>query len=83
MMIRVKLFAMLEDKLPPGSEDNTGRLDVPEGTTTRQVVDLLRIPLSMATLAMVDGVHLTPGEFQRRPLREGETLAIFPPIAGG
>ncbi|HKI99472.1 MAG TPA: MoaD/ThiS family protein [bacterium] len=83
MKIKLKLFAMLASRLPPGSEDHTMELEVPEGTTPRQVVERLNIPRALATLALVDGVHLTAGEIEAHPLHEGETLAIFPPIAGG
>ncbi len=83
MKIKLKLFAMLEERLPPGSDDNTMELEVPEGTTASQIVDRMKIPRAMATLAMVDGVHLTPAAFERQALHAGETLAIFPPIAGG
>jgi molybdopterin synthase sulfur carrier subunit len=83
MKIKLKLFAMLADRLPPGSEDHTTVLEVAPGTTARQVAERMGIPLALASLTMLDGVHLTHEQFDRRPLQEGETLAIFPPIAGG
>jgi sulfur carrier protein ThiS len=83
MRIKLKLFAMLTERLPPGSVDHTTELEVPEGATARQVVERLHIPPELASLALVDGVHLTRRQFAERTLHEGETLAIFPPIAGG
>lgn len=83
MRIQVKLFAMLTQWLPPGGADHTAELHVPEGATAHMVVDQLHIPPALATLAMVDGEHLNREEYEHRPLHEGETLAIFPPIAGG
>jgi molybdopterin converting factor small subunit len=47
------------------------------------VLEQLQIPHELACLLMIDGVHLTRAEVRERPLRDGETLAIFPPIAGG
>ena len=83
MRIKLKLFAMLSDRLPPGSEDHTMDLEVPDGVTAEQVVEQLEIPPELASLSLVDGVHLNRRQFAQRPLQEGETLAIFPPIAGG
>lgn len=83
MMIKVKLFAMLQDRLPPGAKDHTMEVEVEEGATPQQVVDMLRIPPEMAHLVLVDGLHLIPAERNVRRLLPGETLAIFPPVAGG
>ena len=51
--------------------------------TPRRVIDQLGIPASMAHLVLIGGVHLLPAEIESRPLQEGESLSIFPPIAGG
>ena len=83
MKIKLKLFAMLSERLPAGAEDHTMELEVPDGATTHQIVRLLGIPPELATLTLLDGVHLTQRERDERVLHEGETLAIFPPIAGG
>jgi molybdopterin synthase sulfur carrier subunit len=83
MKIKLKLFAMLSERLPAGSENHTMELEVPEGATPRQVVQQLGIPPELATLTLLDGVHLTQRQREERVLHEGETLAIFPPIAGG
>ncbi|MBI4081168.1 MAG: MoaD/ThiS family protein [Candidatus Lambdaproteobacteria bacterium] len=83
MRIKLKLFATLTALLPPGAQDHTIELELAEGTRVRAAIEQLRIPPELARLVMVDGFHLTPGEVEGRILREGETLAIFPPIAGG
>ena len=83
MRIKLRLFAMLETRLPPGSEDHTMELELPGSATARRVIEQMQIPPSMAPLVMIDGTHLPPAEIDQRPLQEGETLSIFPPIAGG
>jgi molybdopterin converting factor small subunit len=83
MRIKLKLFATLETLLPPGAQDHTIELELAEGTCPRAVIERMRIPPALAKLVMVDGFHLTPAEVEGRVLREGETVAIFPPIAGG
>lgn len=74
---------MLEDLLPPGSVDHTMDLELPAAATARQIIEQMKIPPALAHLVMVDGSHLTPAEIDHRPLHEGETVSIFPPIAGG
>jgi len=83
MRIKVKLYAMLAKYLPPGSEDHTALLDVPEGTTAHDLIVRMELPPALSTLVMVDGIHLTPKDVDHRLLQPGETVAIFPPIAGG
>jgi molybdopterin converting factor small subunit len=83
MHITLKLFAMLDHLLPPGSVDHTAELDVPPDTTARHIIEKFRIPPPLAHLVMIDGIHLLPKEVESRLLREGETIYIFPPIAGG
>jgi molybdopterin synthase sulfur carrier subunit len=83
MRIYLKLFAVLEKLLPPGTKDHTLELDVPEGTTPRAIIQRMQIPPPLANLVLVDGIHLLKEEIDTRKLQEGESLSIFPPIAGG
>lgn len=77
------MFAMLRSKLPPDSNGEDTELDVKEGTTPEQIIDQLEIPTQLAHLVMINGYHLLPDEIKNRGLKPGETLAIFPPVAGG
>ena len=83
MRIYVKLFAVLENRLPPGTKDHTLEMDVGAGTTARQIIESLQIPPALANLVLIDGVHLLKQEVDSRILKEGESVSIFPPIAGG
>lgn len=83
MLIKVKLFAMLREKLPPDSNGEDMEVEVGDGTTARGIIDQLQIPPELAHLVMINGYHLLPDEILSRPLKAGETLAIFPPVAGG
>lgn len=88
MRITFKLFAMLTDYLP---RDATGRpasgnaveVDLSEGTTVQQLVEHHALPAKWVHLVLLDGHYLPPAERAQRVLRDGETLAIWPPIAGG
>jgi sulfur carrier protein ThiS len=88
MRITFKLFAMLADHLPAQvdgnvREGNIVSFDVPEGTTVQQVVERFSLPAKLVHLVLIDGRYVEPGERASRVLVEGETLAIWPPIAGG
>ena len=81
--ITLKLFAMLEKFLPEGARRNEIRLAVPEGTTPAAIVAALDLPVALCAIVLVDGVFVDPEIRADRPLVEGETLSIWPPIAGG
>lgn len=83
MKVKVKLFAMLRDKLPADSNGEDTELEVNDGATAEQIILRLDIPPQLAHLVMIDGYHLLPDEIKTRGLKPGETLAIFPPVAGG
>ena len=83
MIVRVNLYAMLRDMLPPESDGEGLDLEVEEGTTPQQIIDQLEIPEVMAHLVMLDGFHLIPDEVKNRAIKIGEIMSIFPPIAGG
>nr|VFJ69062.1 MAG: Molybdopterin converting factor, small subunit [Candidatus Kentron sp. FW] len=83
MKIKLKLFASLGKYLPTGAVHNTVELEVPEGATIQAILDRTGVPAESVKLVFVDGVHQFIEELDRRPLASGETLAIWPPVAGG
>jgi sulfur carrier protein ThiS len=85
MKIIFKLHATLRDYLPAEATHHRTRLeiDVPEGTTVQQVIDRYDMPSNLVHLVLVDGVYLDKSIRSARVLKEGEALAIWPPVAGG
>ena len=73
--IQLKLFAALSGFTP----DNPDRVAVDPGTSVRQLLDRLEIPVAKAHLIFIDGVKKT---LDTR-LDGGERVGIFPPVAGG
>ncbi len=47
MKVEVKLFANFREFLPPGSDKYACWLDLDEGTTINQVLEKLKIPMSI------------------------------------
>jgi sulfur carrier protein len=76
--IAVRLFATLTVHLPT-EEGNSATIDVPEGTTVDQVIRSLGIPDETPRIAVINGLDADPEE----SLQDGDTLSVFPPLAGG
>lgn len=84
MKVTFKLFASLQDYLPVEAKmKNALELDLPEGATIQQVIERFGLPQKSCHLALIDGHFVPPAERTSRPLQDGNTLAIWPPIAGG
>lgn len=83
MRIRLKLFATLGQFLPPGATANAVDVDLPEGATAHAALDRFKVPRGMLHLVMVNGVYLDAPARDGRPLADGDTLAAWPPVAGG
>jgi sulfur carrier protein ThiS len=84
MRITFKLFATLQDYLPAeAKKTNALALDLAEDTTVAQIIERFSLPPKLVHLVLIDGTFVPPTERAGRTLREGETLAIWPPVAGG
>ncbi len=79
MHVIVKLHATLRKYLPPGSADNTVRLDMPEHATVADMLAQAGIPLEHAKMMVSNGERLEP----QSVLRDGQEVNLFPPLAGG
>ncbi len=82
--ITFKLFATLQDYLPAeAKKTNALTLDLDDGTSVAQLVERFALPLKLVHLVLIDGNFVPPAERAGRVLKDGETLAIWPPVAGG
>jgi len=83
MKIELKLYASLSRYLPPGAKQHKVTLDVAEGMTPAQLIEDRKLPKEACFLLLRNGVYLTPAERETTPIKEGDAIAIWPPIAGG
>ena len=84
MQINFKLFALLQDYLPAEAKrTNSLSIEVAETTTVMDVIARFSLPLKMVHLVLIDGHFVAPDERATRTFKEGETLSIWPPVAGG
>ena len=80
MKLDVRLFAFLRDHAGTGRIE----LDLPEGSTVADLLEAVRRFPGLATLpggtaVAVEQEYADP----TRPLRDGEEVALIPPVAGG
>ncbi|MCB1754593.1 MAG: MoaD/ThiS family protein [Gammaproteobacteria bacterium] len=83
MKITLKLYATLSDLLPPGAARNAAQIEVPDGASLNWVIREYRVPQEMAHLVLLNGLFHCDSERDEIILSEGDTLAIWPPVAGG
>jgi molybdopterin converting factor small subunit len=82
--VEVRLFAGLREKVP---EALRGRatLELPDAASLQDLLDSLEIEPRMAQMVLVNGVQVPrdPAARSAHRLGAGDTVAIFPPVAGG
>ena len=79
MKINLHLYASLAEYLPDRARGNPNSIELPEGTTIKQLIEQLRIPLDTPRIIFLNGLHAPLGAL----LKEGDRLGLFPPLAGG
>jgi molybdopterin converting factor small subunit len=83
MKVTVKLYALLSDYLPAGAVDNQVEIDLADGTTPEDVFARFNLPRQYCSIVLVNGIYVEPSERGSHALSENDTLAIWPPVAGG
>lgn len=83
MQITFKLFASLTDYLPATRKDNAIALDIAPETTIEDLVKRFQVPAKQVHLVLINGVFVPPQERASRSIKDGDVLAIWPPVAGG
>ena len=79
MKIEVQLYATLDQYLPKGSENRKAVIECADGVTAGQVIDRLGIPKAHPNMVLINGIHARDDA----PLKDGDVLSVFPPLAGG
>lgn len=84
MQITLKLFATLGDLLPSNAIRNVATINVDDDATLHSIIDSYRVPRELAHLVLINGVFVCDADRdQSGLLKEGDVLAIWPPVAGG
>ena len=83
MKIQLKLYASLGQYLPPEAKKNEIEVDVLDSATVGDVLRQFTVPNEMCHLVLVNGKFAAPGEREALILKNGDALAVWPPVAGG
>lgn len=83
MRVTLKLFATLSEHLPAQAVRNAVDCEVAEGATVRDVLDSHAVPLAKCHLILINGVYVAPAASGARRLAAGDTVSVWPPVAGG
>jgi molybdopterin converting factor small subunit len=51
--------------------------------TIASIIEPFKLPMKMVHLVLINGSYVAPDDRLTRTLKEGDVLAIWPPIAGG
>ncbi len=74
MQVKVKLFATFRI-----NRHKEMVLDLKQGTTPKEVIESLDIPVKEVAIIMINGRHQKLDTI----LQDSDTLALFPPVGGG
>ncbi len=78
MKIALTLYATLRSHLKVTSNGKCD-LTLEQGSTVQNVLDQLHIPHDLPMIILINGVQ----KGQTDSLHDGDSLSVFPPIAGG
>ena len=79
MQVHVKMIATYIQHLPPGTEGNIATVDVPAGSTVKEIMTPFGIPLDDSSVIVLNGLTVDLDT----PVSEGDTISAFSAIAGG
>ena len=83
MKIRLKLFATLRDYLPDDAVGSAVDIEVPDDASPNSILDRYHVPHRLCHLVLINGVYAEPEQRGSAILKDGDSLAIWPPVAGG
>ena len=83
MQVKLKLFASLSRFLPETAKRNIAELEIDENTSIRALLDRYNLPPESCHLVLVNGIYHAPEARDEIVLKDGDELAVWPPVAGG
>ena len=83
MKITLKLYASLAQFLPVNAVRNQVEVDIDPSLGLQGVLDSFGVPSEHCHLVLVNGIYVPPSERKSYTLSEKDSLAVWPPVAGG
>ena len=73
-MIEVRLFATLRE-----GRGKVQHLEATEISVAADIIQRMNIPMEEVAILLINGFHQKP----ETPVKDGDIVAIFPPVGGG
>jgi molybdopterin converting factor small subunit len=84
LLLTIKLYAGLEHHLPEGAKDNAAIVTIADQASVNDIIRLCNVPMDQAHLVLRNGAYVHPAQRDMSNFfTDGDTLAIWPPVAGG
>ena len=84
MQVEVRMFMEYREYLPDDAVDGKTMATVEEGTTVDGLLKSFGISLDEPKILVINGVsHGACGSVPDQKLKDGDVVAIFPPVGGG
>ncbi len=83
MEITFKLYATLSQYLPEEADKHAIKLTISDSDTAYTLLDKFSVPRESAHLVLLNGIYLEPEARENMHFSDGDTLAVWPPVAGG
>ena len=83
LKITFKLFASLTEFLPDDAENNIVEIIANPEDSVHDLIGRFRVPRESVHLILVNGIYIVPADRDKPILKEGDVLAMWPPVAGG
>ena len=84
MEIELKLFMMFKKFGPPEQVDGRSRMQVEPGTRFVDILNTISMPVEEDKIIVINGIsHKQCDAVNELEIKDGDIVAIFPPIAGG
>lgn len=81
--VTFKVFANLREHMPQGNISHILQLAVEEGTTPEALALCYNLPPKLVHLVLINGHYIPHEERATTLLKDGDVLAVWPPIGGG
>ena len=83
MKMNIELYASLMPLLPPGNERFRREISLDDEFTVQQLIDHLKIPPDQAHIVLINGNFVNVEDRSSHQLQANDTMAVWPPVAGG
>ena len=83
MIISVKTTGLLGQYLPPGSSRNRGDVELPDNSTTRDLLNTLAIPDDGRCYVSINGTMLQSQEIDTTVISGDDEVVLMAPIRAG